>query len=86
MHIDGIMRSNTSMLGHTNSKLVKNLQKTLKETHQITYVTFDTPNRQVMVNFFQTSRTPCGDHSEMVLGPFKNLTILVLEPLLNAIN
>ena len=35
MHIDQIMCSNTSMLGHTNSKLVKNRQKNQNHTHLI---------------------------------------------------
>jgi hypothetical protein len=34
MHIDHMMCSNTIMLGHANSKLVKNQQKPQVYTHQ----------------------------------------------------
>jgi hypothetical protein len=50
---------------------------------------FDTPNGLVMVNFFSklsgyhaVSEYSRLDHSEMVLGPFENLTNLVLDPLI----
>ncbi len=65
MHIDGIICSNSSMLGHTNSKLVNNQQKTQIYTHlkhgchvwhaqQAGYGQF----------FFQTFRISCGEWVE----------------------
>jgi hypothetical protein len=55
MHIDQIMHINTIMLGHTNSKVVKNRQTTQYYTHQQHDIMFDTPNWQVMVIFFKLS-------------------------------
>jgi hypothetical protein len=52
MHIDQKMCSNTIMIGHTNSKLVKTDKNTITTPTKNTDITFDMPNEQVMVNCF----------------------------------
>ncbi len=89
MHIDGIMCNNRSMLGHKNSKLVENRQKSQPYTHLKHWCHIWHSQRAGYSQFFfklsgyhVVSDKSRVDHSEMVFGPFENLTNLVLDPLL----
>ncbi len=66
MHIDGIMCSISSMLGHTNSKLVKNRQKTQNYTHLKHGCHVWHAQWAGYGHFFQTFRISCGEWVEQV--------------------
>jgi hypothetical protein len=67
MHIDGLMCSNTSMLGHTNSTLVKNGQKTQNLHPPKTRMSHLTrPTGRLWSISFQTFRISCGEWVEQV--------------------
>jgi hypothetical protein len=67
MHIDRIMCSNTSMLGHTNSKLVKNRQKLQSYTRQKHGCHVWHAQWAGYCHFiFQTFRISCGEWVEQV--------------------
>jgi hypothetical protein len=66
MHIDGIMCSNSGMLGHTDSKLDKNRQKTQSYTHLKHRCHVWHAQRAGYGHFFQTFRISCGEWVEQV--------------------
>ncbi len=66
MHIDRIMCSNTSMLGPTNSKLVKNRQKTQNHTHLKHGCHVWHVQLAGYGHFFQTFTISCGEWVEQV--------------------
>ncbi len=66
MHIDGIMCSNSSMLGHTNSKLVKNRQKNQCYTHLKQGCHVWHAQQAGYGHFFPNFRISCGEWVEQV--------------------
>ncbi len=88
MHIDQIMCSNTIMLGHVRSKLVKIWQKAQHYTHQKHGRHVWHAQWSSYGHFFQTFRISCGEWVEQVrslrygIGAFEILTNIVLDPLI----